>query len=476
LIPRSSSWLLLDGARTSLGRALRASPDLHEARLRLAHVRILQGNDGAGRTELEALRTSRPAPDIAYLAALMLGGIMERRDDHVAAAALFEDARRHVPDAQSAFIAQAFALRAAGRSRESVSALRDMLSREAIASDPWTRYPRGLDLARASLDALRDDVKQQRSPVAAEPAITPAVTSNPGETFETSATAAEPDGRVTVDVLVTRDHRPVTGLTAAHFDVRHDDARQKVELVDIQSVPIDVRIAIDRAAGLEGERLTLVKNAVRGIVERTNPGDRVELMVFSDGIRLASGLTANREQIASAVDRLGAAPDTALFDAAFTAVALPAFPDRRTLSLMFTNGLDTASWLEPARVIEAAAGSSVIVYGVVAPEPDLPLRHRQFEFARLRKAFFQEPVLLRDAFLAVLAGDTGGELLHPAANADLPATFADAVARFRQRYRLVYTPARQTPGVHAIEVRMKDPTLRAIARSFAVYPHIAHRP
>ena len=59
---------------------------------------------------------------------------------------------------------------------------------------------------------------------------------------------------------------------------------------------------------------------------------------------------------------------------------------------------------------------------------------------------------------------------------DVPATFADAVARFRQRYRLVYTPARQTPGVHAIDVRMKDPTLRAIARSFAVHSHVAHRP
>jgi VWFA-related protein len=237
-----------------------------------------------------------------------------------------------------------------------------------------------------------------------------------------------------------------------------------------------VRIAIDRAAGLEGERLVQLKTAVRGVAERARPGDRVELMVFSGDIWLASGLTADRERIAAAADRLEAGPGTALFDAAFTAMALPAFPDRRTLSLLFTHGLDNASWLEPAPVIEAAAGSSVTVYGVVAPEPDLPLRRQQFNLARMRKSFFQEPTLLRDAFLAVLAGDTGGELLHPATNADLPATFADAVARFRERYRLAYTPARQTPGVHAIDVRMKDRTLRAIARSFAVHPHLAHRP
>jgi VWFA-related protein len=207
-----------------------------------------------------------------------------------------------------------------------------------------------------------------------------------------------------------------------------------------------------------------LKNAVRSIAGRVQPGDRVELMVFSSGIALASGLTANRDQIAAVADRLEAGPGTALFDAVFTSIALPTSAARRTLSLVFTHGLDNASWLGPTRVIETAAASEVTVYGIVAPEPDLPLRRRQFDVARMRKSLFENPALLRDAFLAVLAGDTGGELLHAATDADLPATFADALSRFRERYRLAYTPARQTPGVHAIDVRMKDKTLRAVAR------------
>jgi VWFA-related protein len=456
--------MLLDDAGRMLGRAFRMAPALAEARLRQAHVRMLRGNDGGARTGLEELRRSQPAPDVAYLAALMLGGIMDRRDDHLAAAALFREARQHVPDGQSALIAEALALRAAGRSRESTGVLREMLSRTAPGSDPWTRYPRGLDLTRASLDALRDEVKQQRSPPPPDETVTPAVVSNLAETFDTSSAAAATDTRVLLDVLVTRDHRPVTDLSAADFDVIHDEVRQQVALIDIRSLPVDVRIAIDRAAGLEGERLAHLKNAVRGIAGRARPGDRVELMVFSAGISLASGLTADREQIAAAADRVEAGRGTALFDALFTAIALPTSPARRTLSLVFTHGLDNASWLEPTRVIETAAGSQVTVYGVVAPEPDLPLRRQQFDLARLRKSLFQNPALMRDAFLAVLAGDTGGELLHAATDADLPATFADAVSRFRERYRLAYTPARQTSGVHTIDVRMKDKTLRAIAR------------
>ncbi|HEX7780930.1 MAG TPA: hypothetical protein VF424_16895, partial [Vicinamibacterales bacterium] len=457
--------LLLDDARTVLGRAVRIAPELGEARLRQAHVRILQGNDGAARTLLEALRTSQPAPDLAYLAALMLGGIMERRNDRIAAAALFQEARRHVPGAQSAFIAEVFALRSAERWPESIRVLREMLTGTASDRDPWARYARGLDLTRASLEPLRDEVKQQRSPPAPERRVTPVAVSNHGATFDSSPPAADASGRIFVDVLVTRDLRPVPGLTAAHFEVRHDDARQQVELVDIQAVPIDVRIAIDCAAGLEGERLTSLKRAVRGIVDHARPGDRVELMGFSDRIQLLSGLSADREQISAAVDRLESASSAALFDATFTSIALPAFPGRRTLSLIFTTGLDAASWLGPAAVIESAAASPVTVYGVVAPEPDLPLRRHRLDVARLRKSLFQSPALLRDSFLAVLVGDSGGELVHAAADADLPATFADAVSRFRERYRLAYTPARQSPGVHAIDVRMKDGTLRAIART-----------
>jgi VWFA-related protein len=457
--------LLLNDAGTVLGRAVRIAPELGEARLRQAHVRILQGNDGAARTLLDALRTSQPAPDLAYLAALMLGGIMARRDDYLAATALFHEARRSVPDAQSAFIAQAFALHAAERWSESTGVLREMLTGTASDRDPWARYARGLDLTRASLEPLRDEVKQLRSPPAPATQVTQVAVSSPGATFDSSPAAAGAAGRVFVDVLVTRDHRPVTGLTAAHFEVRHDDARQQVELVDIRAVPIDVRIAIDGAAGLEGERLTHLKRAVGGIVEHARPGDRVALIVFSDRIQLLSGLSADREQISAAVDRLESSSAAALFDAAFTSIALPAFPGRRALTLIFTTGLDAASWLGPAAVIESAVASPVTVYGVVAPEPDLPLRRYQLDVARLRRSLFQNPALLRDAFLAVLAGDSGGELVHAATDADLPATFGDAVSRFRERYRLAYTPVRQSPGVHAIDVRMKDATLRAIART-----------
>jgi VWFA-related protein len=271
--------------------------------------------------------------------------------------------------------------------------------------------------------------------------------------------------RVVLDVLVTRDHRPVTGLTAADFDVRHGDERQRVEVSDIQALPIDVRLVIDAGLGLEGDRAARVKEAARAVVERLRPADRAEVLAFSEEVVVATGLTSDRTHLNTAIDQLAPASGAALFDAAFVSLALPAASGRRTLSLILTAGLDTSSWLAPPAVVESAAGSPVTVYGVIVPEPDLPLRQQQFDAGRLRKWLFENPEILRDSFLAVLADDTGGEILNAATNADLPATFTDVVSRFQHRYRLTYTPAsRDRGGAQTIEVQMKDRTMKATAR------------
>ncbi|HYN06496.1 MAG TPA: VWA domain-containing protein [Vicinamibacterales bacterium] len=456
--------VLLDDARRSLRRALGAAPKSDEARLRLAHVRIWQRDDRAARTLLEELRSSRPSMDVAYLAGLMLGGIRMRQNDPSGAAMLFQEARQLMPDAQSAYIAQAQALRAAGQFRESAEALDQMLSRATRGRDPWARYPIGLDETRTSLEALRDEVKQRRPAVAASRPPNPVGVASPGATFDWSQ-PADPADRVVLDVLVTKDHRPVSGLTAADFDVRHDDERPRVEVTEIQSMPLDVRITIDVGNGLEGDRTARVKEAARALVERLRPADRAEVLTFSEDMLLTAGLTSDRTQLNTAIDRLTPASGAALFDAAFVSLALPVSPSRRTLALIFTAGLDTSSWLAPTTVVEAAAASPVTVYGVIVPEPDLPLRQQQLDVSRVRKWLFQDPALLRNTFLAVLADDTGGEILNAATNADLAATFSDVLSRFQQRYRLTYTPAsRDRRSTQTIDVQMKDKRMTVIAR------------
>ena len=461
---RHDQVLLIGDARRAFVRALRASPDSQEVRLRLANLRLLQRDDDAAAALLDELQSTRPTLEMAYLAALLRGRVAEHRTDLPAAATLYQAARQIFPNAQSGLIAHAQALRAAGQTRESVDVIRQMLTRETLGQDPWARYPFGLDEKRASLDALRDQVKQQR------PAALPPVQAGSVNAFDAGATfeAPGPDdrsGRVVLDVLVTRDHRPVTGLAATDFDVRYGDARQQVEQSDPQALPFDVRMAIDTGDGLDTNSVRQIVEGMRSFASRLRVDDQTELITFADEIRLAAGLTADRERLHAALGRLEKTKGTALFDATFTALALPTRPDRRTLLLVFTAGLDSGSWLPPTAPIDAAAASPVIVYAVIAPDPDLPLRQTQLDVDRLRKWLFSEPLLLREAFLPVLADETGGEVLHPATKDDLGATFADVLSRFQQRYRLSFTPTGiRKPGLQAIEVRMKDRTLTVHAQ------------
>ena len=472
--------MLLDDARRYLSRASTATPVSPETRLRLAHVRSLQHDENAARALLENLKSANPPPPVTYLAALMLARIKERDGDLKAAAEIYQHAQQLLPGSQTAYVAHARALQASGRLRESVDVLRGMLTRRDRIADPWILYPLGLDEKNTSLDALRAEVQQQSRPTAAEERAAETTPANAGASFEVPADAPQSNDAILLDVLVTRDQRLVSGLTAAAFDVRHDEAPQQVELVTIDTLPVDVRLVIDVNGTVDGDRLARVKAGATELVTRLRPADRAELLSFSDEIRLLEGLTSDRQALAAAIERI--APDGAtsrladfgisprhrpvLVDATFTALALPSTPGRRTLVLVYATGRDSASWLSPADVVDAAASSGTIVYAVRAPEPDLVDRDRVVDAGRLRSWLDKEPFLLREAFLPVLTDATGGEVLRAVSVDDLPATFASAASRFQQRYRLKYSPTvKQTSGRHTVEIRMKDRTMRAVAKS-----------
>ena len=119
--------------------------------------------------------------------------------------------------------------------------------------------------------------------------------------------------------------------------------------------------------------------------------------------------------------------------------------------LLFTDGDDTASWLGPADVVEAARRSDSVVYGVTLPKPARGITASD----DLEKLLRSDPRLYRGALVPVLARETGGELLRATDAKDLAAVFVDAVARFNTRYVLSYSPTGvPETGWHPIEVKV----------------------
>lgn len=140
---------------------------------------------------------------------------------------------------------------------------------------------------------------------------------------------------------------------------------------------------------------------------------------------------------------------TALRDALFTATALRDQAPGRAVLLVFTDGLDTASWLETSAVIEAALKSDMVVYGVAsAAAARLPYSETFYR---------DEPELFPLPFLKDVAERTGGELFQVKPGGDLAPLFVRIVANFKSRYLLTYTPTNvPAGGWHPIEVKLRN--------------------
>ena len=104
----------------------------------------------------------------------------------------------------------------------------------------------------------------------------------------------------------------------------------------------------------------------------------------------------------------------------------------RGLLIIFSDGVDTASWLTPDIVLDTAKRSDIVVYAVSAQ-------------SRLK------PEFLRD-----LTSATGGRLYEVEKTANLEATFLSVLEEFRHRYLVSYTPRGVEPGGwHRLDVNIK---------------------
>ena len=86
---------------------------------------------------------------------------------------------------------------------------------------------------------------------------------------------------VRVDVLVTANGRPLPGLTPADFEVFDNGVRQSVDLASFEQIPLNVVLALDMSASLQGLRLGHLQTAGSTMLDGLKPEDRAALVVFS---------------------------------------------------------------------------------------------------------------------------------------------------------------------------------------------------
>lgn len=245
---------------------------------------------------------------------------------------------------------------------------------------------------------------------------------------------------VRVDVLVAENGRPVQGLTPADFDVLDNGVRQRVDLASFEQIPLNVVLALDMSASLQGLRLGHLQTAGKSVLDGLKPGDRAALVAFSHVVIPTQGLTEDLDRVRAALDQVQGQGQTSLIDAAHAGMLLGESDAGRSLLIVFSDGVDTSSWLTADAVLDTARRGDVVVYSVEVGE---------------RRASFP-----RD-----LSEATGGRLFAIESTKDLSATFAKILEEFRMRYLVSYSPQGVAPGGwHRLEVRVKNRSVTVKSR------------
>ena len=246
---------------------------------------------------------------------------------------------------------------------------------------------------------------------------------------------------VRIDVAATSRNRPVTGLTAADFEVFDNGVRQTIQVVDTEEVPVDLMVALDISGSVSGERLDDLRAASQTVLGLLRPADRAGLLSFNRELVLRAALSSDLEAVRSALDR-GLIPGnrTSLVDAAYAALAHADGGSGRALAIVFSDGVDTASWLTAADVIETATRLDVVLFGVSTGAP-------------------------KRNVLDDMADATGGELVRIESTRELTVALERLMRDFRQRYLLSYTPQGvRAGGWHTLDVRVKQRGVKVTAR------------
>jgi Ca-activated chloride channel family protein len=246
------------------------------------------------------------------------------------------------------------------------------------------------------------------------------------------ATFASRVEAVRVDVLVTDSGQPVLGLRPTDFDLFDNGVAQQIDLVSFDQIPLNVILALDMSASMAGERLGHLQAAGDSVLAALKPGDQAALVTFSHIVQLGAPLSTDLESARVALDHAHGTGNTALVDGTYAGMMVGASEAGRALLIVFSDGVDTSSWLSADAVLDTAKRSDVVAYAV-----------------SVRSS-------LKPDFLRNLTSFTSGRLLEVEKTANLEAIFIGILNEFRHRYLVSYTPTGVARGGwHRLAVHVK---------------------
>jgi VWFA-related protein len=248
---------------------------------------------------------------------------------------------------------------------------------------------------------------------------------------------------VRLDVSVTKmgNGQPVAGLTASDFEVRDNGVLQTIDALESSDMPVNAVLAFDVSASIAGPRLDDLRRASALLLTDLRPVDRAGLTTFSHAVAPRVALTADLAIVQAALNAVVPSGETSILDGVYVALMATQAEVGRSLVLIYTDGRDTASWLQPDEVLQIAKRSNAVVYVVETGN------------ARHWPA------------LTDLADATGGRTIEIDSSARIAAEFQKILQDFRSRYVLTFSPKGVAlGGFHRLDVRVRPGQMKVTAR------------
>lgn len=244
--------------------------------------------------------------------------------------------------------------------------------------------------------------------------------------------------------------RLVPGLEREDFEIYDEGVRQELTVFRAEIEPFSAVVALDTSASMTA-LIPLVQNAAEQFVIRMLPDDQASIAYFNSKVTMSRGLSADRDALIRYIhDEMEFGNETLLWDAFGSAMDRLEGVQGRRVVVALTDGDDYGSDLGRGDILDRARRESVMIYAI-------GLQSRYFDGRRWRES--NPGGGFRD-----VAEETGGGYFHLTETADLNTTFTRVIQELHSQYVLGFSPETMDGRVHMLEVRLRDPGMRARAR------------
>ncbi len=273
---------------------------------------------------------------------------------------------------------------------------------------------------------------------------------------------------VYVDVFVKHDGGNVTGLTADDFEVLDSGVRQEIDLLDLETIPMTGLLMLDTSGSVHGRKLTHMRNAAHAFLNNLGELDEAGLIAFSYRLQRLEMPSGDFKNLHRVLDKRLVGGPTSIYDSLYAGLKVVETSGGRPLILLFTDGIDNASWLSADELLNALQMSEAVVHVVgIRSQDRVILRSTKTGTSRNSQDMFGAfmPPATRqsstresdpEGSLREIALSTGGRFWQVDASADLKDAYLRILDEMKNRYVLSYQPVGvPEEGWHPLEVKVK---------------------